>query len=626
MTLLALLLITHTQAKTWCDGIWIGLNDVAKDGEWEWESASCESTFLSWSEGEPNNWGGSEEYVGIPLWSGTGWNDFSDRDGLVCGCQQTTDVCGTGWLEFNNSICYIISENRYSWSNCSKWCDEMSAEMLCIENQQQDDFVRENIDCWSWWDECHDSCCDGMWIGYYEEQVDTWSWNWGSCNSNFTYWDVDQPGDNGGGESTAVIGHWGWDGTWHDVPGLDTGDWDGAVCACQKNGSSSCPDGWLNYTVTNNCYWISENTMTYVKCMETCRNLENSHMITCIRDQKENDFLYNNIGCSPSRREDDCWWEESILIDDVLWLTVGLPCFIVIFIVFLHMSGIVTLGMGVNFASKVGNNTNLDVDANGNITTNKSAYGRMLDAPEDVPFTNVDELLNRWILLGAAGEIVHAIALLGLGITMSMHAKGMDLSMYIDSAEAFICCLCKILVAKCGHCVHKRMSSISRKIVGPWVLIFSILKLLVAGIWFGLTIVCFILGIEWSNFCLASFLFFWGLLASTVLQTMTGFTLYRIHIRAAKKLQNNVIFYDIVGCWWATLVIGQFGVGVCVWLMGAGFFVFEKGGFEGIGTFALLASAFQVITGVSMLFINHKVRTYFSGPESSNTIQMMQHR
>merc|ERR550534_1972169 len=123
-------------------------------------------------------------------------------------------------------------------------------------------------------------------------------------------------------------------------------------------------------------------------------------MITCIQDQQENDFLYDNIGCSPYwPAEEDCSWERSILVEDGLWLGVGIPCFVVILIVFLHMSGIVTVGIGVTLASNVGN-VNLEADANGGATTSKSAYGRLIDTgPEDVASKNVDSLMNRWILL-----------------------------------------------------------------------------------------------------------------------------------------------------------------------------------------------------------------------------------
>jgi len=494
--------------------------------------------------------------------------------------------------------------------------------MLCIENQEQNDFILDNIGCGYWYDNCGDSCCDGMWLGYYKDLVEDWTWNWGTCDSDFTNWDDGQPDSWGGGESTAVRSG---DGTWHDVPGMDTGDWDGAVCACQKNGSSSCPDGWLNYTATNNCYYISEDTMTYVNCMAYCYDLEDSHMITCIKNMNENDFLYDNIGCSPWwPAEEDCTWENSILIEDGLWLGVGIPCFVVILIVFLHMSGIVTVGLGVKLSGNVGN-VNLEADANGGTTTSTSAYGRLIDTgPEDVAFTNVDSLMNRWILLGAVGEIGHAIVLLALGVTMSMHMKGMDISLYIDAFEAFIGCFCKILIAGCAQVVHKKMSPISRKIVGPWVKIFSLLKLLAAGMWLILMLVYVSLGNGYDkNFCTAALLFLCVMLASAGLQTMTGFALYRIHVRAAKKLRNNSIFYDIVGCWWQALVTGQFGVGVCFWMIGAAFFVFNKDGHKGMGFFYLLSSAFQVITGISIIFIDRKVRAFFSSSEGANAIQMM---
>ncbi|MCM3903390.1 MAG: PEP-CTERM sorting domain-containing protein [Pyrinomonadaceae bacterium] len=59
--------------------LWIGLNDVAVEGTFEWANGEL-LTFTNWSFGEPNNTGGNENYVGMyPIaFSGGEWNDFNN--------------------------------------------------------------------------------------------------------------------------------------------------------------------------------------------------------------------------------------------------------------------------------------------------------------------------------------------------------------------------------------------------------------------------------------------------------------------------------------------------------------------------------------------------------------------
>ena len=51
---------------------WIGLNDVAEEGVFEWVTGE-ELTYTNWREGEPNNYGGNEPYV--HMFRQGDWND-----------------------------------------------------------------------------------------------------------------------------------------------------------------------------------------------------------------------------------------------------------------------------------------------------------------------------------------------------------------------------------------------------------------------------------------------------------------------------------------------------------------------------------------------------------------------
>jgi hypothetical protein len=71
--------------------VWTGLNDMRKEGEWEW-STGQPAEFTSWNEGEPNNWGGRED-CGIMYVTTEKKGRFNDRN---CRDARPQFICETG--------------------------------------------------------------------------------------------------------------------------------------------------------------------------------------------------------------------------------------------------------------------------------------------------------------------------------------------------------------------------------------------------------------------------------------------------------------------------------------------------------------------------------------------------
>nr|XP_055064542.1 CD209 antigen-like protein C [Misgurnus anguillicaudatus] len=89
-------------------------------------------------------------------------------------------VFTVGWIYYQSSL-YFISSEQKSWTESRRYCTERGADLIIINNKEEQDFVR-NI-----------SNAETIWIGLTDSAVEgTWKWVDDSTLS-YTFWANKQP-------------------------------------------------------------------------------------------------------------------------------------------------------------------------------------------------------------------------------------------------------------------------------------------------------------------------------------------------------------------------------------------------------------------------------------------------
>ena len=99
------------------EGLWLGLNDLHKEGQWSWTDGTSLG-YSNWARGEPNNVGNNEHCMELPKSTDKQWNDG--------GCtSQRRFVCKLTKGNNNYLITYMpltttsaITNNSASYPTC----------------------------------------------------------------------------------------------------------------------------------------------------------------------------------------------------------------------------------------------------------------------------------------------------------------------------------------------------------------------------------------------------------------------------------------------------------------------------------------------------------------------------
>ncbi len=243
---------------------WIGLNDMAGEGSWVWDSEDL-ADYRNWGTGHPHtdpdngddcvawleNLAGawhdlacneSHAYIceslcgGKPDTDGDGFADACDCAPLnplvyphadeICNgkdddCDGLLDeqVCGGCVSETYNGHLYLFCPQVVNWHNARNICYEMGYQMVSIQDNEENGWCANRC-------EAHLGGRDAVWLGFNDLAIEsTWVWEDGSIDTYLNQaerpWNTGEP-NNAGGVTEEDCGHWIIGGTahgkWNDRP------------------------------------------------------------------------------------------------------------------------------------------------------------------------------------------------------------------------------------------------------------------------------------------------------------------------------------------------------------------------------------------------------------------------
>ncbi|XP_059401142.1 CD209 antigen-like protein D [Carassius carassius] len=106
-----------------------------------------------------------------------------ERDGLLSSTCDRINLFSDGWINYHNCSLYFISSLKKTWTESRRFCTERGADLIIINNREEQDFVEKISPNYV------------VWIGLTDSEVEgTWKWVDGSTlNPSFSFWNSQEP-------------------------------------------------------------------------------------------------------------------------------------------------------------------------------------------------------------------------------------------------------------------------------------------------------------------------------------------------------------------------------------------------------------------------------------------------
>ncbi|XP_026573078.1 C-type mannose receptor 2 [Pseudonaja textilis] len=295
------------QIKQDVEELWIGLNDLRLQMNFEW-SDGTPVQFTFWHPFEPNNFRDSLEDC-VTIWGPEGrWNDSPCNQTLPSVCKKRGRVsqgkeedhgCRKGW-KWHSPSCYWLGDDHVIYNEARKMCMDYGSALVTITNRFEQAYVSSLI--YGWEDEY-------FWTAL-QDINETGSFLWLSGDEvTYTHWNRNQPGYNKGGcvalATGSAMGLW-------EVKNCTTFK---AKYICRQNLGTpvnpelpsphptpsltgSCPSGWTTTSKLRYCYKV----FSYDKLQEK-KNWITAHLfcqelkaqLLSLSDYEEEHFVANTL-------------------------------------------------------------------------------------------------------------------------------------------------------------------------------------------------------------------------------------------------------------------------------------------------------------------------------------------
>lgn len=314
------------QIKQDVEELWIGLNDIKHQMNFEWSDGTV-VTFTSWHPFEPNNFRDSMEDC-VTIWGPEGkWNDSPCNQTLPSICkkpgqatQGTTEdhqgPCQKGW-SWHSPSCYWLGNEQLTYNEAIKSCSGRASRLVIIQNRFDQAFVNSLLyesDGSYFWTALQDMNRTGVFQWYNGEEV------------TYTHWNRGDPGYDKGG--CVVL-----------ATGRSLGLWEVKDCdsfrskyICMQtllpmvpllpavrptpSVNGSCPDDWSSAPTLRHCYKVfqSDNLQekkTWSAAQQSCREIGAQLLsISSVEEEHYVAHLLNKIfgESDPETHEQHWFW------------------------------------------------------------------------------------------------------------------------------------------------------------------------------------------------------------------------------------------------------------------------------------------------------------------------------
>ena len=161
------------------ESFWIGLSDRASEGQFTWASGEAVG-YTNWEEGEPNNYGGNEDYATMNFSWRKRWND-DNGDKSYRGVIELDPVEVVGEQRYNGSR-YLLTSGAKNWEAAQAEARQQGGNLVTINSAAEEAWLKQTFGERDFWIGINDRAQEGRFEWVSGEAVTYTNWAPGEPN------------------------------------------------------------------------------------------------------------------------------------------------------------------------------------------------------------------------------------------------------------------------------------------------------------------------------------------------------------------------------------------------------------------------------------------------------------